>query len=127
MGLRGLFGVIGGPVAWFAQVCLGYLLASGPCFPGPQRFFAPPTSLSWTWPVLIALLIVCVLIALAAFLASWRMHRELGAMGEAPSTAGPSLARVRFVALWGMVLGAGFCVVTLLTVVAYVTLPRCAG
>ena len=126
--LRGVFSVVGGPAAWFIQICAGDWLASGPCFPGPHRYVEPPAGWSWTGPAVLVLMIVCALIALAALLVSWNIYR-----GSAPQRpAGRELVeggtgRPYFMALWGMVYGAGFCIATLFTVVAYAALPRCAG
>jgi hypothetical protein len=128
VGLRAAFGVIGGPAAWFLQLCAGYWLADGPCYPGHERLLAPASSLAWTWPLLIALLIVCALIALAAFAVSRSIHREtLMVEAAAPEREGPPAARVRFMAFWGMMFGGGFFMATLMTIAAYATLPRCAG
>ncbi len=123
------FGVIGGPVAWFIEICGGYSLATAPCYSQAQRGLAPLDGLSWTWPAMITLLLMCVLVALAAFIVSARTfartrsegggdHRHLMEVGA---------GRTRFLALWGMLLGAGFAVATALTAVAFVVLPRCAG
>jgi len=128
VGLRAAFGVVAGPAAWFLQLCLGDWLASAPCYPGHERLLAPAASLAWTWPVLIALLIVCALIALAAFAVSRSIYREsLAVAAAAPAREGPPAARVRFMAFWGMVFGGGFFLATLMTIAAYATLPRCAG
>jgi hypothetical protein len=122
---RALFGVLAGPLAWFVQLCVGVWLANAPCYPGAIRYLAPPHSLAWTWPMLIVLLVVCATVAFAAFLLSWRTWRAAGS--QTPSATAPAAARAHFMALVGVVYGAGFCVATLLTVVAFVTLPRCAG
>ncbi len=127
---RHVFGLAGGPAAWFVQLCLGDLLASGPCFRGVQRHLAPPSSLAWTTPTMPALMVLCALIALVACWVSWSRYRHVPAPA-APSDRGglpdTHAGSTRFLALWGMVLGAGFCVATLLTAVAFLTLPRCAG
>jgi len=73
---------------------------------------------------MIGLLIVCALIALAAFLMSWRRLQSTreADQGRTPGTAS---AAAHFMALWGTLLGAGFCLATLLTIVAYAAVPRC--
>ncbi len=125
--LAGTFGLIGGPAAWYLQLCAGYALASGPCFPHDQRRVAPLEGFGWTWPALVAVLVAGVLIALAACRVSWgvlrRTQREVAGHHPVEVDAG----RTCFLALWGMVFGAGFAVATLVTAVAYIVLPRCAG
>ena len=113
------FGLLGGPVAWFTESLLGYALASGPCFPHDQRLISPAHDFTWTRSGITFLLVVCVLVAFAAFLVSWRN------LQRAQITAGGG--RARFIALWGAALGAGFCLATLLTAVGIGLLPRCAG
>lgn len=123
------FGIVAGPAAWFIQVCAGEALASEPCFPDGHRFLVPPSGLGWTWPALIALLVVCALVAAAAFIVSWRTYRTTCAetTGEAGNLFDEGVGRTRFMALWGMLYGAGFCLATLFTLAAYSALPRCAG
>ena len=129
IGLPGAFSVIGGPAAWFIQICAGYWLASGPCFPGPNRYVAPAAGWSWTGPAVIVLMVVCALIALAAFLVSWRIYRAstVDRSGSHRELIEGGTGRPHFMAFWGMAYGAGFCTATLFTVVAYAALPRCAG
>jgi hypothetical protein len=125
---RRLFAVVGGPAAWYVQLCAGDWLASGPCFPGTQRLQSPAHGLVWTGSAALGLLIACALIALAAFFAAAGIYRKTKPGGA--TSVGPEdsvTGRIRFMAFWGMFLGAGFCVATLLTVVAFATLPRCAG
>jgi amino acid transporter len=116
-----IFAVVGGPLAWFVQLCAGYALATRPCF--------PPTGFQWSFPLMVILLIAGVVVALAAFAVSWRTfartrnesggdHRHLMQVGA---------GRTRFLALWGMLLGAGFTVATSLTAVAFLLVPRCDG
>lgn len=112
------FGVVAGPAAWLVQLCCGVWLANQPCFPSSGRLLAPPPSLSWTWGALVTLVGACAVIALLAFLFSLRRYR---------ATDAPSGGRARFMALWGMLFGGGFCIATLFTIVAFATLPRCAG
>jgi len=122
-----IFAIVGGPGAWFIQLCLGDLMASGGCYRGSSRFLGAASSQAWTWPAMIALLIVCAAIALAAFLVSFRRLRQTSGAGtphDAPVPARTGGA-AHFLALWGTFLGAGFCLATLLTVVAYLAVPRC--
>jgi hypothetical protein len=121
--VRSVFGLLGGPGAWFAQLCFGDLLASGPCFSAGQRSLVPTAYLAWTWPALVTLLVVCVFVAFAAFWASWRNFRDT----QQALCAGRAAGGAHFLALSGMIFGAGFCIATLLTVVPYAALPRCAG
>ncbi|HXR93975.1 MAG TPA: hypothetical protein VN750_27220 [Steroidobacteraceae bacterium] len=123
------FALIGGPGAWFMQICAGYMLANGPCFPHESRRIVPPHAFGWTWPALIALLILGVLIAMAAFAVAYGAWRR-----TPPSTSAPEdpatievIGRTRFLALWGMIYGASFAVATLVNAVAYILLPRCGG
>ncbi len=123
------FGIIAGPAAWLMQVCAGEALASEPCFPDGYRHVMPPAGFNWTWPALIALMVFCAVMALVAFLVSWRIYlatREEVA-GEAGGLMDEAAGRTRFMALWGMLYGGGFCLITLFTLAAYANLPRCAG
>jgi hypothetical protein len=115
-----IFGVLGGPLAWYVELLLGYALASGPCFPHDQRLVSPQRDMAWTHTGVVCLLMLCTLVAFAAFFVSWRRMRRI-------STGDFALERTRFVAMWGVALGAGFLVATLLTAVGIGVLPRCAG
>lgn len=124
-----LFGVIGGPVAWFIQLCAGYALATWPCFPNSERAVTPLPGYEWTWPAMIALLVIGVLIALAAFLVSWRVLRRTRdeMKGDHRALMEIGAGRTRFLALWGVLLGGGFALATIVSAAAFIVLPRCAG
>ena len=122
-------GLIGGPLAWFLQLCAGYALASWPCFANDDRTLTPLAGYAWTWPAMVLAMLAGVAIALTSFWISWRAfvrvrdesdgdHRHLMEVGA---------GRTRFLALWGMLLGGGFALATLVTAVAFLVLPRCAG
>jgi hypothetical protein len=49
------------------------------------------------------------------------------ARGGAHHVMEAGAGRTRFLALWGMVLGAGFAVAAAITAVAFIAVPRCAG
>ncbi|HWW64934.1 MAG TPA: hypothetical protein VNZ43_09255 [Sphingomonadaceae bacterium] len=124
-----LFGVAGGPIAWFVQLCAGYALASWPCFPNSDRGIAPLPGYGWTWPAMIVVLVAGVLVAFAAFLVSWRVFRRTReeAGGGEHELLEVGTGRSRFLALWGMILGGSFTIATALDAVAFILLPRCAG
>ena len=78
---------------------------------------------------MLALTAAAVAISLAGFLVSMRAFDRT--REEAPG--GPhhvmeiGAGRTRFLALWGMVFGAGFAVAAAITAVAFIAVPRCAG
>ena len=125
--LASVFGLLGGPAAWYMQLCAGYALASGPCFPHDVRRPTPLDGFGWTWPALIAILIFGVLVALAACLVSWRLLSRTQHKSSEKHALEPGIRRTHFLALWGVAYGAGFAAATLVTAVAYIVLPRCAG
>jgi hypothetical protein len=110
------FGLAGGPLAWFLQFNAGYALASWPCFPQDHRMQLPMDGYAWSLPTMVMIMICGVLIALAALWVSWRNLQK-----------SPTEGRSRFLALWGVMLGGGFALASLVTGVAFALLPRCAG
>jgi hypothetical protein len=124
-----IFGVLGGPLAWYLQLCAGYALASQPCFRDGLRMTAPLMGAQWTWHAMILTSIAAVGVALLAFLVSWRAFQrtQAEASGGAAHLSEVGSGRTRFLALWGVILGAAFASATAITVVAFITLPRCAG
>lgn len=123
------FGVFGGPLAWFIQLCAGYALASAPCFRDGVRVIAPLAVLQWTWPAMIIAMLASVAITLLALGVSWRAFRRTRqeAGGGSDHLLEMGAGRTRFLALWGVLLGSAFAVATAMTAVAFMLLPRCAG
>ncbi len=123
------FGVLGGPLAWYLQLCAGYALASAPCFRDGIRLAAPLALLQWTGPAMIVTMLTGVIIALLAFgvsgraLRRTRQHAGGGPVHLLEGRAG----RTRFLALWGVLLGGAFAVAAAMTAVAFMLIPRCAG
>jgi hypothetical protein len=69
------------------------------------------------------------MIALFALVLSWRAYRRTQnlVLGDARHLMEVGAGRTRFLALWGIVLAAGFSGATAVTTVAFVLLPRCSG
>jgi hypothetical protein len=107
------FALFAGPIAWYLQLCAGYALSGRSCA---------------AWPVMVAAMVVAASIALISLLVSWRIlaRTRAEAGGREPHPVQTS-ERTRFLAQWGVVLGGGFAFATLMTGVAFIVLPRCAG
>jgi hypothetical protein len=127
--VESLFGLLGGPIAWYLQLCGGYALASEPCFRAGHRTSAPPPGLNWTWPTMILLMAAAVAIALVSLLVSWHAFKRTraGVLNEAHQFMPVDTERTHFLALWGILLGSGFALAAAITAVAFFTVPRCAG
>ena len=123
------FGLLGGPGAWFAQLCAGYAMASWPCFPREEHRVLPEAGYAWTWTAIVAVSVVAIGISFAAFAVSRRTYERVQSesRGGHQHLVDVGSGRTRFLALWGMVLGASFAVATAMTLIAFFVLPRCAG
>lgn len=114
-----------GPLAWFAQLCTGTALMSWPCYPYDQRLAAPLDGFHWTRGIALILLLACAGLAATAGYVSGSTLAEIRARGDgAPD---PGRGRALFTVQWGLLLGIGFSIATLVTVVAFALVPRCAG
>jgi hypothetical protein len=118
-----------GPLAWFVQLCVGVAMTSWPCFPGMDRLDAPLSGYEWTRIGALAVLATCAVAACAAGLLSWRKFLEVREEREGGHNALVEMGqgRTRFVALWGVYLGLGFGLATLVTLVGFALVPRCLG
>jgi hypothetical protein len=123
------FGLLGGPAAWFLQLCAGYALASTPCFHAGTRTAATIEGLEWTRGAIIVVSVIAAVVALGALALSRTLlartreeleggHHELMEIGT---------GRTRFLALWGVCFSAGAAVTIIATAFAFTVLPRCAG
>jgi hypothetical protein len=113
------FGLLGGPGAWFAQLCAGYAMASWPCFPREQHRLLPEPGYAWTWTAIVVVSIAAIVISIAAYLVSRRIYNRV--QGEVHG------GHQHLLALWGMIFGAAFAVGTAMTLIAFFVLPRCGG
>lgn len=119
-----LFGVLAPPLAWIVQLAAGFAMASEPCFYGSERHLAGPQPSG----VLVGITIVALVVALAALVLSWagfrRTRREKDVDRHHLIEVGQG--RTRFLALWGMILGAGFALVIAANLLALTGLTTCA-
>jgi phosphotransferase system glucose/maltose/N-acetylglucosamine-specific IIC component len=124
-----VFCLVGGPLAWLLQLGCGYALASEPCFRGGERVVAVPMALHWTWPAMVVFTIAAFAVSLGAYFVSRRtfMRTRHETQSDTRHLLEVGAGRTRFLALWGMVLGAGFAVAAAFTAVAFIMVPRCAG
>ena len=120
----GPLALFAGPLAWLAELNIGYVLATEPCFPTDHRLAAPAPQWAWTHAGLLALEGLCLVVALWGLLVCWAaLRRESGTTESAIAAR----TRYRFSALWGVAFGGAFFATTLLTGVGLVLLPRCGG
>jgi hypothetical protein len=124
-----LFALFGGPIAWFIQMNAGFALASQPCFQDGLRLVEPTAASDRSWGMMIALIVIAFAVAIASAALSWRVYArtEDEAKGDHRHLMEVGAGRTRFLALWGILLGAGSAVATLLTAAGVFVLPRCAG
>jgi len=124
--VRPLFGLFGAPAAWIGQLVLNYALASYPCMPDDAAYASVPASWAWDRPLLFAINILALLIALAAAVSAtqdWRRSRDWKAHGPLQARA----TRIRFLAYCGLMTGWGFLVAIGFTTVALIGVPSCSG
>ena len=118
-----------GPLAWLLQLCVGEMMTSWPCFPDMDRREAPIAGYEWTWLAAIAILILCAMTACLAGIFAWRKFGQVRRESEGGHDAlvEKGHGRTRFVSLWAAYLGFGFALATLVTLVAFLLVPRCLG
>ena len=124
---QSFFAVLGGPLAWFLQLNADFALASNPCFFDNERSVVPQLSYDWTWHTMIVIAAAAIVVALAATLAALRAHRLASKENRDGEVHEIGAGRTRFLALWGICLGACSALLIALTALAFFMLPRCAG
>jgi hypothetical protein len=123
------FALFAGPLAWLVQLYTGYALASESCYPGSERRLTLPAHLAWTRPAIAIVLIAACLVSLLASASSLRAYRRSADVmrGDPTEAVRSDAQRTCFLALWGMIFGAGAAVGSVLILLAYFMLPQCAG
>jgi hypothetical protein len=124
---QSLFTVLGGPLAWFVQLNADFALASNPCFFDNERSVVPHLSYDWTWRTMIVIAAAAIAVALAATLAALQARRLASKESRDGEVHEIGAGRIRFLALWGICLGAGSALLIVLTALAFFMLPPCAG
>jgi hypothetical protein len=126
---EGFFAIFGGPLAWFIQLNAGFALASEPCFRDGMRLVVPVSTPDWTWAAMLAIIAIAFIVAVGSAILSWRVYlrTEDEGKGDHRHVMEVGSGRTRFLALWGVFLGGGASIATLLTLVGFWVLPRCAG
>jgi hypothetical protein len=61
-----LFGLFGGPLAWYVQLNAGFALASQPCFRDGIHLARPIPPLQWTMPAMVLTTLGAFVVALLA-------------------------------------------------------------
>jgi len=119
------FALAGAPLAWLVQLGGGFAAMTMACFEGGERT---------VWPIAgagtaILLSLAALGVALAAAGLAWRLYRRTRteAEGDHAQLVEVGAGRTRFLALWGLVLAAGFAAVILANGLALLLVPPCAG
>ncbi len=126
--VESFFAVFAGPLAWFVQLTAGFALAAQPCFSSIDPSAAAREA-AWTRAAMIGLVAAGGLVALAAAYVSWRAYKRTAdeSGGDQRHLMEVGTGRTRFLALWGVILGAGAALAISFTAVAILVLPRCGG
>jgi hypothetical protein len=119
------FSLAAPPLAWSIQSIAGYSISSEACYPGDTPLIAP--LFSGLWPLVLTINGAALLIGVLGFSIAYRnwcaTRREIG--GGAAQLIERGEGRTRFLAMCGLLVGAGFVVATLFTSVSLFIAPVC--
>jgi hypothetical protein len=103
------FGLWGGPAAWSLQLVADYAIAARGCFPHQTPLLRPVLEVHLITGIIGGLAVLIAVAAIVVSARSWTTARRAGATPEDEARMGPRpLARVRFMAIGGMMTGALF-------------------
>jgi heme/copper-type cytochrome/quinol oxidase subunit 3 len=103
------------PLAWATHLMVNYALIGGVCYPGSEPLTAVLPAGHFLWWLLPLVDVVALAVCGGTAMVS---HRT----GQATE-----VARTRFLARWGVLLGIGFLIATLFDGVALFMVPLCAA
>lgn len=121
-----LAGVAAGPAAWVAQLILDYALSSYACFPRyTPATVSPPPGWRGESTILLAINVICLILALAGFAVAFGRLRAAGpAHGDGRSELAPP-GRRRFLAICGIFASLGFAVAIAFDTPFILAVPGC--
>jgi hypothetical protein len=119
-----IFSIAAPPLAWSIQSIAGYSISSEACYPGDTPLTVP--WISALWPLLLTLNAVALTIGALGCVIAYRNWRATRREGGSPMQAlERGEGRTRFLAVCGLLVGAGFVVATLFTSVTLFISPLC--
>jgi hypothetical protein len=120
-----LLAIFAPPAVWSVHLIVNYASASRACYPDGSPQSAP--AVHWLWLLLIIVDVVSLLIsagAVAIAYRSWQISAEEMAEHTSPMVE-TGEGRTRFLAIWGLLIGAGFFVAVIFDFVGLWILPIC--
>lgn len=121
-----LLAIFAPPAAWSVHLIVNYASASRSCYPDGSPQSAPTAH--WLWLCLILVDVVSLAISAGAAVLAYRSW-HISAEEMAGHTSSPMLetgeGRTRFLAIWGLLIGAGFFVAVIFDFVGLWILPIC--
>ncbi|MGZ5849559.1 MAG: hypothetical protein ACXWJN_03090 [Methyloceanibacter sp.] len=120
------FALAAAPLAWGAQLVIGYGVASHVCFAGSAPRAVPP---SWLGAVLLLLVVELIAFVIAAVGAAvayrlWHATRTEDS-GDTHEMVEAGRGRTRFLALWGLMTSLGFAGAVVFSLVGLFEVPLC--
>lgn len=120
------FGLWGAPAAWSLQLMADYAVAAYGCFPHQTPLAHPVLAVHVLTGIFGGLAVLIAVAALVVSARNWTTARRAGAAADDEVRMGPKhLARVRFMAIAGMMTGALFAFGAVLNGISPALVPPC--
>lgn len=121
------FPVFAPVLAWSVHLLVNFSLSSHACYPGSMPLQSPAAGFGWIRIFLNVVDLVAMAICVGAVAVAWRSWKISGE--ELAETGSPLMeigeGRTRFVAIWGVFIGAGFFIAIFFDFVGLWVLPIC--